>query len=142
MEQHILIVDDEKQIRDTLSRHFRIKGLDVDVAANGVEAMRILSENVIRVVITDIQMPEMDGIELLRKIRSVHPMTRVIVITGHVSLDNALACMRNQADTCVFKPLTDLAELDDAVTNAFECLEKWKGKFLELQEMKPSNCPA
>lgn len=136
MEKRVLVVDDEKDIRDVLSRHFRLDGYEVSSASNGVEAMKALSKDVIRVVITDIRMPEMDGIDLLRNIRALHPMTRVIVITGHISLDNALACMRNHAESFIFKPLIDLTELDEAVVNAFECLAKWENKFLELQRMK------
>jgi CheY-like chemotaxis protein len=81
-------------------------------------------------------MPEMNGIELLCRIRAEYPMTRVIMITGYVTLENALACLRNNADTCIFKPLSDLEELDTAVAAAVAYLDNWKRKLAELRGMK------
>ncbi|MCH7908519.1 MAG: response regulator [Candidatus Hydrogenedentes bacterium] len=139
MKRELLIVDDEEEIRGMLDRHFRLLGYDVELAANGKEALRVLQRRAIRVVISDILMPEMDGIELLSEVRAQYPMTRVIMITGYVTIDNVLACMRKQADTCIFKPLSDLGELDSAVEMAFEHLEHWERKLLELQGMKTAS---
>jgi DNA-binding NtrC family response regulator len=136
MKKQLLIVDDESEIRDMLSRHFRFEGYEVETAPDGRKALEILSKIPIRVVISDIQMPEMDGISMLEAIRDHYPMIRVIMITGYVTLNNALACMRNQADTVIFKPLNDLTELDAAVDNAFEGLELWESKLLTLRGMK------
>lgn len=137
MTASILIVDDEAAIRSSLSRHYRLKGYDVDTAENGRAALENLAVTPRQVVISDIMMPEMNGIELLRRIRREYPMTRVIIITGYVTLENALACLRNNADTCIFKPLGDLAELDDAVAAAVAYLAHWKRKLAELRGMKP-----
>ena len=63
---------------------------------------------------------------------------RVIMITGYVTLENALACMRNRAETCVFKPLNDLGELEEAVASALKHLNRWQQKLSELQGMKPA----
>lgn len=136
MKRELLIVDDEEEILEMLDRHFRFLGYDVEVAVNGKEALRVLECRAMRVVISDILMPVMDGIELLSEVRAQYPMTRVIMITGYVTIDNALACMRKQADTCIFKPLSDLGELDRAVEAAFAHLEHWERKLLELQGLK------
>jgi len=137
MTTSILIVDDEATIRSSLSRHYRLKGYEVDAAENGRAALQNLSRAPRQVVISDIMMPEMDGIELLRRIRREYPMTRVIIITGYVTLENALACLRNNADTCIFKPLGNLEELDKAVEAAVAYLDHWKRKLAELRGMKP-----
>ncbi|MDY0164483.1 response regulator [Desulfobotulus sp.] len=137
MKGRLLIVDDEPEIRDMLYRHFRLLGYEVSTAGNGLEALAVLREKRMDAVISDIQMPEMDGVSLLREIRRQYPMIRVIMITGHVTLENALACMRNQADTCVFKPLTDMGELEDAVHTAMAALARWNRKFRELKGLKP-----
>lgn len=139
MKRELLIVDDEEEILEMLDRHFRFMGYDIEVAVNGKEALRVLQHRAMRVVISDILMPEMDGIELLGEIRAQYPMTRVIMITGYVTIDNALACMRKQADTCIFKPLSDLGELDRAVEASFEHLEHWERKLLELQGLKTAS---
>jgi DNA-binding NtrC family response regulator len=136
MKAKILIVDDEAELRDSLARHFRLDGYAVDTAADGADALTKLSSAPYSVVISDIMMPIMDGIDLLRRVKSEYPMVRVIMITGYVTLGNALSCMRHGADTCVFKPLVDLAELDGAVLGALAHLANWQSKFLELKGIK------
>ncbi len=133
----ILIVDDEEEIRKTLSRHFQFEGYDVVTAENGVEALEILAEKRMEVVITDIKMPKMSGLELLEEIRKQYPMMRAIVITGYVTMENLLGAMKFQADTCIFKPLHDMTELEDAVSRSIEYLRIWQKKLLELQGKKP-----
>ena len=132
----ILVVDDEIEICQMLSRHFRFLGYDVAYVHDGVEALEYLNTNKIDVVISDIMMPKMDGVTLLKKIRDEYPMIHVIIITGYISLDNALCCMRRKADTFIFKPLNDLSELETAVATAIENIDNWKNKFLQLRGMK------
>lgn len=133
----ILIVDDEEEIRASLSRHFRFDGYHVEVAADGIEALAILEKQRMEVVITDIMMPRMNGIELLRKIRDEYPMMHTIVITGFVTMNNLLAALRYGADTCVFKPIQEMTELESAVSLAIEQLRTWQKKLRELQGIKP-----
>ena len=133
----ILIVDDEEEIRKTLSRHFTFEGYDVDSVENGIKALEILKKKRVEVVITDVMMPEMNGIELLREVRKHYPMTHVIVITGYVTMENLLSAIRLGADTCVFKPIHDMKELEKAVETAIEHLNKWQEKLRQLLGMKP-----
>jgi two-component system response regulator YesN len=136
MHNTILIVDDEPEIREMLSRNFKLGGYNTATAENGKKALEYLSSHPVDVVISDIIMPVMDGVTLLRKIRIEFPMVHVIMITGYVTLENALACMRHQADTCVFKPFSDMQELEDSVAKAMETIKNWNQKFKELQGMK------
>ncbi len=136
MGARLLIVDDEEEIREMLSRHFRFIGFEVDLAINGVNALEILATKRIDIVISDIMMPEMDGVTLLQEIRIHYPMVRIIMITGYVTLENALACMRNGAETLVFKPLIELSELDEAVYRTLEILKVWQQKLQDLRGMK------
>ncbi len=138
MSARLMIVDDEIDIREMLSRHFRFLGFEVDLAANGKEALEIMLTKRIDIVISDIMMPEMDGVALLREIQVHYPMVRTIMITGYVTLDNALACMRTGAETLIFKPLIELSELDDAVSRTLEGLKVWQRKLQDLHGMKPS----
>lgn len=137
MKVHLLIVDDEQEIGELLSRRFRFLGYLVDVAENGKEALEIMERTKIDIVVSDISMPEMDGIELLRTIRHQYPMVHVIMMTGYVTLDNALSCARLGADTCVFKPLDELKELEEAIDSAVAAIRKWLGIFHVLMKMKP-----
>ena len=136
MSARLLIVDDEIEIREMLARHYRLKQQEVTLAADGHEALETLAQRRFDVVISDIKMPGMSGVDLLKVIRTEYPMIRVIMITGYVTLDHALACLRRGADTCVFKPLTDLGELDAAVDSAIEWLRRWQAKLVELRGMK------
>ena len=137
MKVRLLVVDDEIEICNMLSRHFRYIGYEVDTASDGIEALEKLAENNFQVVISDIVMPKMNGVELLEAIKTQYPMIHVIMITGFVTLVNALSCMRFGADTCVFKPLEDLAELEDAIANAVNALKQWQEKLKTLKAMNP-----
>lgn len=133
----ILIVDDENEIRESLRRHFSFLGYRVETAGNGEEALDIMAGQRFDVVISDIMMPVMNGVDLLREIRNQYPMTHTIMITGYVTMENVLACMRHGADTCVYKPLEDLSELEEAVVKAVTEIQNWKQKLKQLLEMKP-----
>lgn len=139
MSINILVVDDEKEIREMLSRHFRMQEYTVDVAGNGKEALDVLAEKRIDIVITDIMMPGMNGIELLEHIKNDAPMIHVVVITGYVTLENALSCMRLGAESFIFKPLEDLTELEEAVAMAEKSMLTWQKKLRELRGMKPAS---
>lgn len=132
----ILIVDDEEEIRKNLSRHFRYIGYDVDTAGHGLDALRILEEKHMEVLITDIIMPEMNGIELMKAVREKYPTIQCIVMTGFVTVENFLAALKYGANTCIFKPIHDMQELEMAVKKAVENIRLWKRKLQELQGMK------
>jgi len=134
----LLIVDDEDEIRDLLRRHFCYLGYEVDTAGDGIEALEKLAQSKTDIVISDIVMPRMDGIELLRTIRRDYPMAHVIMITGYVTLEHAFCCMRHGADTCIFKPFEDLSELEEAVANAVARIKHWQQKLRTLQAMRPA----
>ena len=125
MKIRILLVDDEEMIIQMLSRHFRLKGYEIYTAKNGKEALEKLEEVKIDIIISDIKMPYLSGIDLLRSVRRHYPMIHVIMITGHVTLDNVLACMRLGADSCIFKPFADFSELDEAVNYAMKNIKQW-----------------
>lgn len=132
---NILIVDDEVNIQTSLARRYKLKGYHIVTANDGREALDLLEKRPFQIVISDIKMPVMDGVELLKKIRIEFPMTRVIMMTGYVTLDNGLACLRHGADTCIFKPFEDLNEMDCAVDNALKYLEHWEKKLLFLKKL-------
>ena len=133
----ILIADDDAAFRKLLKLILTKRGYDVVAASNGKEALKKMEKERFEVVISDILMPVMDGIDMLREIKHNYPMTHVIMITGYVTMDNVLACMRLGADTCVFKPLDDMKELDEAVNDAIKSLSNWQKKMKILKGMKP-----
>jgi len=107
MEKSILLVDDEEGIRKVLSIALSDMGYHVRTAENGVEALRIFKDERPPIVLTDIKMPEMDGIELLRHLKKVSPDTEVIMITGHGDMDLAIKSVKYEATDFVTKPIND-----------------------------------
>ena len=100
----ILVVDDEKILRNLLERTLQVSGYEVDCAEDGMEAVEQLQATPYRIVITDLMMPRMDGMELLRYIKKNHPDTAVIIITGFASIDSAMMAVREGAYDYITKP--------------------------------------
>ena len=136
MKARIMIVDDEREIRELLSRHFRYLGYDVTLASDGMDALAKMEDERVDIVISDIKMPRMDGVMLLERLRREYPMVRVIMMTGYVVQEAILACMREGAETCIFKPLEDLTEMEKAVSQATHTIQRWWEILGELRAMK------
>ncbi len=105
----VLIVDDEAVVRKGIQRVLEKKGLETVLAANGKDALARLDAQPFRLVLLDIRMPDMDGVTLLRTIRSKYPGTGVIMITGYPTIDDAVHCIKLGAIDYLVKPFS----LDD-----------------------------
>jgi DNA-binding NtrC family response regulator len=102
--QKVLIVDDEKNIRNTLLQALEPLGLEPDAAVNGEEALGKLKEGEYGLVLLDLKMPGMDGMEVLRRIRERHGNVRVVMITAHGTIDSAVEAMKLGAVDFIQKP--------------------------------------
>ncbi|MFZ0450155.1 MAG: response regulator [Desulfatiglandaceae bacterium] len=119
MAKRILLVDDEEGIRKVLAISLRDKGYEVFTAEGGDRALEIFDRHEPSIVLTDIKMPGMDGIELLQKIKSSNPETEVIMITGHGDMELAIQSLKFDATDFVTKPIRDEV-LEIALKRAFE----------------------
>jgi len=104
MMQRILIVDDEERFRTTLGKRLTERDLDVETVGSGEEAIKIIKEKLFDVVVLDVKMPGMDGIETLAEIKKVNPNLEVLMLTGHASVDSAVDGMRLGAYDYLMKP--------------------------------------
>ncbi len=133
MKRKILVVDDNESTLNLLNVFLTQKGYEVTLAKDGIEAFDLIRKRPFPVVITDIKMPRMNGIELIEKIKNTYPMIRVIITTGHVKFQYGLSAFTNGAETIIFKPF-DFQKLDEAIQRSFEFLDQWEIKLKELQE--------
>lgn len=107
----ILVVDDEASVRELLRRGLSQMGhFLVDVASNGLEAIEKIEKDLFDLVLTDLKMPEMGGIELLKTIKGTRPELTVIIMTAHGSIETAVEAMKKGADDYITKPI-DFNEL-------------------------------
>ncbi len=115
----ILVVDDEQAIRKTLKEILEYEKHSVDLAKDGFEAVEKAKKNQYDLVLLDIKMPKMDGIEVLEELQKINPELPVVIITGHGTVDTAVEALKKGAYDFLEKPL-DLNRLLVAVRNALE----------------------
>lgn len=116
--QKILIVDDEENARFGLSKLLSQEGYDVESVGNGFEALDYLRRKEVNLVISDIKMPEMDGLTFLREINRHHPSTHVIMITAFGGVESYLEAMNLGAFEYIHKPVK-LEELKSVMRKIF-----------------------
>src|SRR5258708_39272537 len=100
----VLVVDDEPGIRNMLDWELTSQGMTVETADNGVEGVRLAGLKTYDVIISDITMPEMDGLKLLQEIQKSSPQTAVIIATGFGAVETAVFGMQEGAVCFIFKP--------------------------------------
>lgn len=126
--KQLLLVDDEERFLKTTKILLEKKGLDVFTATNGLEAIRILDEHRIDVVILDVKMPGIDGVEVLRKTKQKYPLLEVIMLTGHASVESAVEGLKLGAFDYVMKPC-DIMDLLDKVNQAYDKKQAMEDKI-------------
>lgn len=113
----LLLVDDELDLLDSLAMVLRRRGMDVSPCADGYRALEAIAAGPFDVVVLDMKMPGIDGLETLRRIRQTHPALPVVLLTGHPSDDLAALGLRQGAAECLMKPL-DVPDLVAAIRRA------------------------
>jgi len=116
----LLLVDDEARFVETLSKRLTARGFDVQGALSGPQALDLLRERPFDVVLLDVWMPGMDGLEVLKEIRRLHPSVRVVLVSGNASITAAVEGIRLGATDYLLKPV----EIDDVLAKVEEAFEK------------------
>ena len=119
MSGKILIVDDEPTIRETLSLVLKEEKYECDLAENGAEGLKRVKEKNFDLIITDLKMPEMGGLELMEKVKTISPKTSVMIITAYASLESAIQALRLGAYDYIIKPL----DFDDVILRIKRLME-------------------
>jgi DNA-binding NtrC family response regulator len=116
----MMLVDDEERFLSTTQKLLSRKGYEVATATSGSEALERLKSQNIHVVILDVKMPGMDGMETLKAIKSQYPLVEVIMLTGHATVESAVEGLKAGATDYLMKP----TNLDDLIGKAEEAFAK------------------
>jgi len=119
MKIRVLIVDDEEEFVQSLSERLTIRDFDVTTSLSGEDALKKLKGYNFDLVILDVAMPGMDGVEVLREIKRIKPLTEVIMLTGHATVEAAIEGMKLGALDFFMKPC-EIEELVAKINKAYE----------------------
>ena len=128
----LLLVDDEERFLSTTKSLLEKRGITTFTAANGLDAMKIMDEHRIDVVILDVKMPGLDGVEVLRKIKQRYPLVEVIMLTGHASVESAVEGLKLGAFDYLMKPCNVL----DLLTKANDAHAKKQAMEEKIKKAK------
>ena len=126
----ILIVDDDESIGKVLATILEDEGYTVDIAENGEKAIKKSEEEFYNLALIDIRLPDMEGIELLTRMKDTTPKMRKIIITGYPSIQNAIEAVNRGADAYVVKPF----DMDKVLATIKEQLKKQEEEKRYSQE--------
>ena len=129
----VLVIDDEESVATTIEAILRMDGHQVTSVTTGADAVRLLNEKKFDVVLTDLRLADMDGIEVLREVQRTSPETASIMLTGYASLESAVAALRSGAYDYLMKP-SDVDELRATVNRAIE-RGLLRRRLIELEEV-------
>jgi len=118
-ELRVLIVDDEDDFRETIVKRLKSRKIFAEGAEDGSKALEMINNTVFDVIVLDVKMPGMDGIETLRHIKSKNPQIEVIMLTGHASVEFGIKGMQLGAFDYVMKP-APLHDLMDKIRQAYD----------------------
>jgi DNA-binding NtrC family response regulator len=138
---HILVVDDEPLIRESLYEILRIEGYRAHMAASAEEALDIVRKDTIDVVVTDLKLPKMNGLQLLEKIKEHSSETEVILITGYGTIETAVEAMKKEAYDYITKPINDneVQIIISKIVERKEILEENKNLKKQIAQATPKS---
>ena len=116
----LMLVDDEERFLSTTQKLLNKKGIDAVTATGGAEALEMLEQKHVHVVILDVKMPGMDGNETLKEIKRRFPLVEVIMLTGHATVESAIDGLKSGATDYLMKP----TEIDELIAKAREAFQK------------------
>ena len=125
----VLLVDDETEFSETLIKRMKKRNVDITGVRSGEEALQKLDQGPIDVVILDVRMPGMDGIETLRVLKKRHPLIEVIMLTGHASVEVAVQGMEFGAFDYLMKPM----QIDDLL---YKIQDAHQQKIIQEQKIE------
>lgn len=131
----ILVIDDDPNLRKTLADILRLMGYETVSAANGTDALALLREHPVNLALIDIGLPDISGVEILKRIKADHPSTEVIILTGNATLDSAIEAANSGAFSYLIKPYV-IEQLMLNIRRAIEKLQAEADRVRLIQELR------
>ena len=117
MTEKVLLVDDEEEFVETLAERMRSRGMDVATCGSGVDALQLVDDEDFDVVVLDLKMPGIDGLDALKRIKRRRPDIQVVLLTGYATVEKGVEAIKEGALEFLEKPV-DLSSLTDAIHKA------------------------
>jgi DNA-binding NtrC family response regulator len=140
MQPKVLIVDDEEVFATTLAERLSMRDYKVSVAFNGNDAIAHIRREKTDVVILDVSMPDMDGVEALSEIKKAKPLTEVIMLTGHATVETAIEGMKLGALDYLMKPC-DMEDLTEKINMAHKRKADHEERILQAKMQRIISSP-
>jgi DNA-binding NtrC family response regulator len=125
----VLLVDDEVEFLETVVKRLNMRKVNAFGARSGPEALEFLDRNTVDVLVLDVKMPEMSGLEVLKIVKDRHPLVEVVMLTGHASVEVAIAGMEAGAFDYLMKPVN----IDDLL---YKLQDAFKRKFIRTEKIR------
>ena len=131
----VLVIDDEKRIRDGCQKTLKLEGFEVSTVESGTLGLEILEKEHFDIILLDLMMPGLSGMEVLARVKVLHPETIVIVITGYATLEHAIEAMKKGAFDFIAKPFSP-EELRSVVSKAIQFIRTLEDIVTEKSRMR------
>ncbi len=138
VKMRIMLVDDEERFLETTQKLLGKRGYEAVTATGGAECLEKLAQELVHVVILDVKMPDMDGVETLKRIKQRFPLVEVIMLTGHATTESAVEGMKSGATDYLVKP-TDIDVLIAKAEEAFKKRRELEDKIRMAEALKKSS---
>lgn len=125
-EYKILIIDDEEEILLALKKNLILEGYNVETCNDSVQALEMIKNNKFHIVITDIVMPNMNGIDLLKAAKSYDALTQVIMMTGYSTMEMTIQSLEFGANDYILKPFKSIEYIIEIIDYSIQKLERWR----------------
>ena len=131
-EYKVLIVDEDEVVLSSLEKLLKQEGYSVVTTQSTEKAFEKIKAQKFHIVVTNIVMPQMDGIELLKEIRKYDPMTQIIMMTEHSTMDKVLSSLEYGANDYIYKPFKSEEFVIDVIQYSIQKLERWREVIIQL----------
>lgn len=128
----ILIVDDDKAVGNLLKEYFKSQEYAVDTSLSAVEALEKVKNTKYHIVMIDIEMPQMEGIELLKRLKKYDPMTQIVMMTESSTIDKILRSLEYGANDYIIKPFKSEDSVLTMIDHSVKKLERWRDAFIQI----------